>query len=128
MVASKGVLLSLAAGALGATSGLVAKLGLDQEQLSSVSPSLLLPLRGLLVVLTLASNACMVAVFSRALQASPTSAEASLVSTAANLLLTATASSIFLGESLSFSWWLGSFLIVAGSFLVASDSAKEKNQ
>ena len=80
MVASKGVLLSLAAGALGATSGLVAKLGLDQEQLSSVSPSLLLPLRGLLAVLTLASNACMVAVFSRALQASPTSAEASLVS------------------------------------------------
>ena len=79
MVASKGVLLSLAAGALGATSGLVAKLGLDQEQLSSVSPSLLLPLRGLLVVLTLASNACMVAVFSKALQASPTSAEASLV-------------------------------------------------
>jgi len=128
MVASKGVLLSLAAGALGATSGLVAKLGLDQEQLSSVSPSLLLPLRGLLAVLTLASNACMVAVFSRALQASPTSAEASLVSTAANLLLTAIASSIFLGESLSLSWWLGSFLIVAGSFLVASDPAKEKNQ
>ena len=50
------------------------------------------------------------------------------MSTAANLLLTATASSIFLGESLSLSWWLGSFLIVAGSFLVANDPAKEKNQ
>ena len=121
MLASKGALFSLLAGALGAFSGLLAKLGLDQDQTSTsfIPPSLLLPLRGLLLLLTLVSNGCMVAVYSRALQASPTSAEASLVnvlnpsnddiqleeklkvSTASNLLLTAAASSLFLGEPLS---------------------------
>ena len=82
MLVSKGALFSLLAGALGAFSGLLAKIGLDQDQTSTsfIPPSLLLPLRGLLLLLTLASNGCMVAVYARALQASPTSAEASLVS------------------------------------------------
>jgi len=130
MLVSKGALFSLLAGALGAFSGLLAKIGLDQDQTSTsfIPPSLLLPLRGLLLLLTLASNGCMVAVYSRALQASPTSAEASLVSTASNLLLTAAASSLFLGEPLSLAWWLGALLIVAGSYLVASDPVKEKDQ
>lgn len=130
MLASKGALFSLLAGALGAFSGLLAKIGLDQDQTSTsfIPPSLLLPLRGLLLLLTLASNGCMVAVYSRALQASQTSAEASLVSTASNLLLTAAASSLFLGEPLSLAWWLGALLIVAGSYLVASDPVKEKDQ
>ena len=82
MLVSKGALLSLLAGALGAISGLLAKIGLDQDQISNSSlipPTLLLPLRALLLLLTLASNCCMVAIYSRALQASPTSAEASLV-------------------------------------------------
>lgn len=127
-MASKGAILSLVAGALGATSGLLAKLALDQDQLDSsfIPSTLLLPLRGLLFLLTLASNGCMVAVYSRALQDSPTSAEASLVSTASNLLLTATTSSLFLGETLSLEWWIGALLIVVGSYLVASDPVKEK--
>jgi len=130
MLASKGALFSLLAGALGAFSGLLAKLGLDQDQTSTsfIPPTFLLPLRGLLLLLTLASNGCMVAVYARALQASPTSAEASLVSTASNLLLTAAASSLFLGEPLSLAWWLGALLIIAGSYLVASDPVKEKEQ
>jgi len=138
---------------LGALSGLLAKVGLDQDQTSTsfIPPSFLLPLRAFLLLLTLASNCCMVAIYSRALQASPTSAEASLVSTASNLLLTAAASSLFLGEPLSLAWWLGALLIVAGSslflgeplspawwlgallivagsYLVASDPVKEKEQ
>jgi len=130
MLASKGALFSLLAGALGAFSGLLAKIGLDQDQTSTsfIPPSLLLPLRGVLLLLTLVSNGCMVAVYARALQASPTSAEASLVSTASNLLLTAAASSLFLGETLSLAWWLGALLIAAGSYLVASDPVKEKDQ
>jgi len=131
MLVSKGALFSLLAGALGAFSGLLAKLGLDQDQTSNTSfipPTFLLPLRALLLILTFASNCCMVAIYSRALQASPTSAEASLVSTASNLLLTAAASSLFLGEPLSLAWWLGALLIVAGSYLVASDPVKEKDQ
>ena len=82
MLVSKGALFSLLAGALGAFSGLLAKLGLDQDQTSNTSfipPTFLLPLRALLLILTIASNCCMVAIYSRALQASPTSAEASLV-------------------------------------------------
>ena len=81
MLASKGALFSLLAGALGALSGLLAKVGLDQDQKSTsfIPPSFLLPLRALLLLLTLVSNCCMVAIYSRALQASPTSAEASLV-------------------------------------------------
>jgi len=130
MLAIKGTLFSLLAGALGAFSGLLAKIGLDQDQTSTsfIPPSLLLPLRGVLLLLTLVSNGCMVAVYARALQASPTSAEASLVSTASNLLLTAAASSLFLGETLSLAWWLGALLIAAGSYLVASDPVKEKDQ
>ena len=81
MLASKGALFSLLAGALGALSGLLAKVGLDQDQKSTsfIPPSFLLPLRALLLLLTLVSNCCMVAIYSRALQASATSAEASLV-------------------------------------------------
>jgi len=130
MLVSKGALFSLLAGALGALSGLLAKVGLDQDQKSTsfIPTSFLLPLRAFLLLLTLVSNCCMVAIYSRALQASPTSAEASLVSTASNLLLTAAASSLFLGEPLSLAWWLGALLIVIGSYLVASDPVKVKEQ
>ena len=64
---SEGCLLAVAAGALGAVSGLVAKLALDQEQLAilPLPPLLLTAIRGLLLLATLATNGCMLAVYSR---------------------------------------------------------------
>lgn len=120
---SEGCLLAVAAGALGAVSGLVAKLGLDQEQLASLplNPLLLAAIRGLLLLATLATNGCMLAVYSRALVKSSTSAEASLLSTGGNLAVTALVSNLVLSEPVSLSWVLGSVLILAGSYLVVTD-------
>ena len=61
-----------------ACSGLVAKLGLDQEQLTDLQlwPVVVVSVRFGLVGLTLLLNCCMITVYSRALSLSPTAAEA----------------------------------------------------
>lgn len=120
---SEGCLLAVAAGALGAVSGLVAKLALDQEQLAilPLPPLLLTAIRGLLLLATLATNGCMLAVYSRALVKSSTSAEASLLSTGGNLAVTAIVSNLVLSEPVSLTWVLGAVLIIVGSYLVVTD-------
>jgi len=126
------LLLSLAAGALAAAGGLLAKLALDQQIVQDqlehlhLHPHLLLLFRALLFLLTLLTNLCMVAVYSRALATSPTSAEASLVCTSSNLGLTGLASLLLLGEPVSLPWALGAALTVAGSYLVATEAAKQE--
>ena len=74
----QGASLSVLSGLLAASAGLVAKLGLDQEQLTDthISPALVIFIRCCLVSLTLVINCCMLTVFSRALALSPTAAEA----------------------------------------------------
>merc|ERR1711875_56425 len=108
------------------SAGLVAKLGLDQEQLTNthISPALVIFIRCCLVGLTLAINCCMLTVFSRALALSPTAAEASLLNTAANLACTAVGGAVVFGEELGGQWWGGAVLIVAGSYLVITDKEK----
>ena len=73
-----GICLSLLSGLLAASAGLVAKLGLDQNQLTDTQlwPGLVLVIRLGLVGLTIALNCCMMTVYSRALALSPTAAEA----------------------------------------------------
>ena len=74
----KAAVLSLFSGLLAACSGLVAKLGLDQEQLTDLQlwPVVVVSVRFGLVGLTLLLNCCMITVYSRALSLSPTAAEA----------------------------------------------------
>ena len=70
--------LSLLSGLLAACAGLVAKLGLDQDQLTNIQfwPVLIIFIRLGLVGLTLLLNCCMLTVYSKALSLSPTAAEA----------------------------------------------------
>lgn len=125
-VFSHAAALSLLSGLLAASAGLLAKLGLDQDQLTDLHiwPVLVVSIRFGLVGLTLLLNCCMLTIYSRALSLSPTAAEASLLNTAANLVTTAAAGAAVLGEELSAQWWAGAVLIAAGSWLVISDKNK----
>lgn len=119
--------LSLLSGLLACCAGLVAKLGLDQEQLPDTllpHPALLPLLRLCLVCLTLCLNCCMLTVYTRALALSPTAAEASLLNTGANLCCSAVLGVAVCGEVVSAQWGAGAVLIVAGTFLVITDKDK----
>jgi len=91
----------------------------------ALPPYLLLPLQLLLLLVTVVTNVCMLALFSRALVKSSTSAEASLLNLVGSLVGTGLASSILFKESLGHCWFLGALLILAGSYLVL---IKEKTE
>jgi len=122
-LATEGPWLALLTGSLAATAGILAKVSLDQSQLVSLGlpPVVLLLLRILLFLLTLAANGCMIAVYSRALVKCATSAEASLLATGCNLSLTGLLSNLLLGERILVTWWLGATFILGGSYLIISE-------
>ena len=106
---------ALLSGLLAAASSFVGKLGLD----STVARPLLarLPLLGL----TLALNSAMVTLYTRSLALAGVAAEASLLNTAANLLLTALLSYFIFHEPFSVQWLVGAALILVGVTILLSD-------
>lgn len=80
-----------------------------------------LTLRGIGLTLVITSNLCMWRYFNRALQSSPTSLEASLITTASNLLFSGFLGCFVFGEHLNQTWWLGTAFILVGTCLIASD-------
>ena len=106
---------ALLSGLLAAASSFVGKLGLD----SAVARPLLarLPLLGL----TLALNSAMVTLYTRSLALAGVAAEASLLNTAANLLLTALLSYFIFHEPFSVQWLFGAALILVGVTILLSD-------
>jgi len=77
-------------------------------------------------ILSLGLNSAMVAVFSRALAAAPTAAEASLVSTAANLLSTGLLAAVVCGERVTLGWAAGAGLVCAGLALLTRGEESNK--
>ncbi|XP_059089335.1 uncharacterized protein LOC131885327 [Tigriopus californicus] len=78
-----------------------------------------LTLHGIGLILVIVSNLCMWRYFNRALQSSSTTLEASLITTAANLLFSGFFGCLFFGELLNQNWWLGTAFIFVGIGLIA---------
>ena len=143
---SEHITLSVLSGCLGALSGLLGKLGLDQSQLESYHGPANIALRIVNIGGTLLLNFLMLTTYTKALSLSPTAAEArsdnhhnphnekyrySLLNTASNLILTAVVSLLVCEEHLSLQWLCGALLVFLGLALVLredeSSSLKEKS-
>ena len=121
------ILLSILSGCLGALSGLLGKLGLDQSQLEGFHGAANISLRILNIGGTLFLNFLMLTTYAKALKLAPTAAEASLLNTASNLILTAVVSMLVFEEQLSLQWMLGTVLVCCGVALVMEeDKCPEK--
>ncbi|XP_065915538.1 transmembrane protein 42-like [Dysidea avara] len=74
--------------------------------------------RVILLALMLLSNAFMITLFVRSMQYCSSTAEATVINNAANLLTTATLGQCLFGEVLSLFWWFGASLIIVGMLLI----------
>ena len=145
---SEHITLSILSGCLGALSGLLGKLGLDQSQLESYHGPANIALRIVNIGGTLLLNFLMLTTYTKALSLSPTAAEArsvetfifipynekyrySLLNTASNLILTAVVSLLVCEEHLSLQWLCGAVLVFLGLAVVLREdensSLKEKS-
>ncbi|KAJ3076646.1 hypothetical protein HDU98_001656 [Podochytrium sp. JEL0797] len=115
--------LSITSGLLAASATLFAKL------LASFSHELRLPFlpswlqinpKFVLLPLVIASNVAMWAVFTRALNSSPSSAAVSVLNSSANMIASAILGYFLFDEHLSVRWWIGAAFVLAGTALMNS--------
>jgi len=123
---SEYIVLSILSGCLGAVSGVLGKLGLDQNQLEGFHGTANLALRVTNIGGTLLLNCLMLTTYTKALSMAPTAAEASLLNTASNLMMTAVMSVVIFEEHLSLQWLSGAVLVCLGMALVIQEEEKEK--
>jgi len=124
-------LLAVASGALASASGLAGKLGLGEafkEPNVNVSLSFVETLWRLMwLCLTLALNSIMLTIYTKSLSLAKNAAVASVLNTAANMVITAFFSILIFGEKLSCQWLTGAFLILLGVSLLLVQDDKIKN-
>jgi len=63
--------------------------------------------------------------FNKALQASRTTLEASIINTASNFVFTALIGYLAFNEELSVFWWSGTSLIIIGTYLVSTEGQEK---
>jgi len=120
---------SVISGFFAASAGFFGKITFDSNVLDTISssfhhfnvgPVFCQIVCGLALVL---SNILMLQSFNRALQASKTTLEASIVNTASNFIFTAIIGYLAFSEELSLFWWSGTSLIIIGTYLISSEEA-----
>jgi len=134
MTSSSSLRSSVSAAFFGASAGVVTKLTFDPARLGKACaqvlaeaeencsrPEVIYPLQATGIALIVLLNLFMLRSFNAALQSSPTTLQASLLTTAANLVITAFFGYLLFGEELSIRWWLGTVLIVSGIALLGRD-------
>jgi len=104
-----------------ASTGVIAKLGLDDHLDSFIGKSLSF-------VLVVLLNIAMMTLFARGLAQCSSAVEPALLNTAANLVLTGVFGSIVFSESLDALWILGSLLILVGGYMVISENKSQENK
>jgi len=122
-------LLAVVSGALASASGLAGKLGLgDVFNEPNESHGFLETLWRLMwLCLTLALNSIMLTIYTKSLSLAKNAAVASVLNTAANMVITAFFSILIFGEKLSCQWLTGAFLILLGVSLLLVQDDKIKN-
>jgi len=122
-------LLAVASGALASASGLAGKLGLGEAfNEPNESQSFVETLWRLMwLCLTLALNSIMLTIYTKSLSLAKNAAVASVLNTAANMVITAFFSILIFGEKLSCQWLTGAFLILLGVSLLLVQDDKIKN-
>jgi len=123
----------VASGALASASGLAGKLGLGEafnEPNESQGQGLVETLWRLMwLCLTLALNSIMLTIYTKSLSLAKNAAVASVLNTAANMVITAFFSILIFGEKLSCQWLTGAFLILLGvSLLLVQDDEKKNSK
>lgn len=100
------------------------------SQLDLVGPcSRLSPVvRVVCIALIIASNSLMWLFFTKAMNASSTTAAALAVNSAANFLLTGIAGAVLFGETLSLQWAVGTMFILAGLICINVHISREEGQ
>lgn len=140
MSTTRGLAHSIWSGFFASTGGLAGKVAFDEKfiQASILRPFLGIIFdqhnlvlithitQGLVIVLMVLANLLMFRSFNRALQACQTTLEASIVNTASNFLFTAAFGQLLFDEYLSQTWWIGTVLIIIGTFLVGLESSSPK--
>jgi len=122
---------SVISGFFAALAGFFGKITFDSNVLDTISssfhvgPVICQLLFGLALVL---SNILMLQNFNRALQASKTTLEASIVNTASNFIFTALIGYLAFSEELSLFWWSGTSLIIIGTYLISTEEAAGKDK
>jgi len=121
----------VASGALASASGLAGKLGLGEPYNEpNVSLGFVETLWRLMwLCLTLALNSVMLTIYTKSLSLAKNAAVASVLNTAANMVITAFFSILIFGEKLSCQWLTGAFLILLGvSLLLVQDDEKKNSK
>lgn len=142
----KGFKYSVSSGCLAATASLLGKLAMSSGQLLEMIDSVAsrfaiainstaihdyMPLFQIaLFILMILTNGLMWTTFTKALAASRTTIEATVVNTASNFVVTAMLGRTFFGELVGLLWWLGSAMILIGLIFVkvGSDVQVEQNE
>jgi len=123
-----GLKFSVVSGLLAAFSGFFGKITFDSQIVDTISsklhvgPFVCQVLFGLALVL---SNILMLQNFNKALQASKTTLEASIINTASNFVFTALIGYLAFNEELSVFWWSGTSLIIIGTYLVSTEGQEK---
>lgn len=78
-------------------------------------------------ILNITTNSLMWYFFSKSLKYSRSSSQATVINTATNFILSALFGYFVFGEQLPMKWWMGSSLIIAGSWMVHLSSIQEKS-
>ncbi|XP_071785335.1 transmembrane protein 42-like [Asterias amurensis] len=135
-----GLTLAICAGLCAACASAFAKLAMSGEEiaevcqrmeatiaLSSMTSCTLVTvvLRGISFSLLFLFNAIMWTLFVKSLQLSRSSLEATITNSSANFFFSAVIGHLVFGEALSWTWWLGSSIIVLGLWMIHKGSNKE---
>ena len=122
-------ILSIVSGVIAASCGLLGKLGLDSDQTDHLGLDTVteMVVRSLFIILTLVLNSAMITVYTKALSLANVAAEASLLNTASNMLVTAMLSYFIFSEHLSLQWVLGAGLVLVGMTILLLEDDENKH-
>jgi len=127
----RGISHSVLSGFFAGLSGFFGKVSFDPDLAKSTFENLELNVRflqSLLVCGLVLSNILMLRSFSKALQDSETTLQASVVNTASNFIFTAFIGFLAFKEQLSLFWWCGTSCIIIGIYLLGTDHSIDKNK
>ncbi|KAJ3036753.1 hypothetical protein HDV00_002415 [Rhizophlyctis rosea] len=108
-------------------SGMFASLAsLSAKLISTTTPSTTPIHRTFSLLATILSNLLMWLTFSKALAATPSTVEVTVLNTATNIALTGVLGKLVFGEVLGVRWWIGAACIVAGSVVLTEAQRKRE--
>jgi len=129
----RGISHSVISGFFAGLSGFFGKVSFDPDLAKTTFPSFALELnvrllQSFLVCGLVLSNILMLRSFSKALQDSETTLQASVVNTASNFIFTAFIGFLAFKEQLSLFWWCGTSCIIIGIYLLGTDRSIDKSK